>query len=230
MKILKFLTSISVSSFIFNSSIQNIRYPISKINTRSLQMEAVPSPNSLSANEMVEIVDENNNVLEPKQRYIMRKEKLVHRATYAFIRDSKNYFYVQKRSTLKDYCPGYFDPTPGGVVAAGESYEYTNAREIEEEMGIKNSKCDHLFTFYYEDHRIKCFGDAWEVVYDGPLKLQKEEVESVHMMSMKEIIDRFDKGENFTPDSLFACKEYVKIKGFPEPIGEPSTPELILNE
>lgn len=176
---------------------------------------------TLSANELIEIVDENNNVLEPTYRHIMRKNKLIHRATYAFVRTSNNYFYVQKRSTLKDYCPGFFDPTPGGVVAAGESYEATNIREIEEEMGIKDTPCNHLFTFYFEDARIKCFGDAWEAVYDGPLCLQRAEVESVHMMGMKEILDRFEAGENFTPDSLFACREYVRLMGLPETDGPP---------
>lgn len=176
-------------------------------------------PVSLSANELIEIVDENNAVLEPRLRFEMRRDKLIHRATYAFIRNSRNYYYVQKRSTLKDYCPGFFDPTPGGVVAAGESYAVSNAREVEEEMGIRDVPMEHLFTFYYEDKRLKCFGDAWEVVYDGPLNLQVEEVDSVHMMSMAEILERCSAGENFTPDSIHACREYVKMRGVLEPIG-----------
>jgi len=182
---------------------------------------------SLSANELIEIVDEHNNVLQPKLRFEMRRDKSIHRATYALIRNSQNYFYVQKRSSIKDYCPGFYDPTPGGVVAAGESYEETNKREIEEEMGIKNTECSHLFTFYYEDHRIKCFGDAWEVIYDGPLKLQIEEVELVEMMSMRELLERFDQGESFTPDSIHACREYIKMRGYLDPIGPRPVPEII---
>ena len=109
---------------------------------------------TLSAEELIEIVDENNKVVHPPAtRREMRAKKLPHRATYAFIRDSNNYFYVQKRSMIKDYCPGYFDPTPGGVVAAGESYTATNLRECEEEMGISSTPMEHLFTFYYEDNR-----------------------------------------------------------------------------
>ena len=190
----------------------------------------IANPQSLSGQELIEIVDEHNQVLTPRYRWEMRRDKLIHRATYAFVRNSHNYFYVQKRSTLKDYCPGYFDPTPGGVVAAGESYEYTNTREIEEEMGISGVKSDHLFTFYYEDQRIKCFGDAWDVVYDGPLKLQKEEVESVHLMSMREILERAENGEKFTPDSIHACKEYVRLKGFLDPTGDRVEPIVILDE
>ena len=177
-----------------------------------------------SAHELVQLVDENNQPTTSCERSKMRSENLIHRATYAFIKNKNNLFYVQKRSSLKDYCPSYYDPTPGGVVAAGESYEVANQREIEEEMGIStNTPCEHLFTFYYEDHRVKCFGDAWEMTYDGELKLQQEEVESVHMMSMHEIIERFERGEKFTPDSIYACKEYVKIKGCPPVITSPST-------
>jgi isopentenyldiphosphate isomerase len=185
-----------------------------------IQQEVSASPLSLSAQELIEIVDENNNVLTPKLRFEMRRDKLIHRATYALVRTPGNYLYVQKRSMIKDYCPGFFDPTPGGVVAAGESYAFTNAREIEEEMGIAGVTPDHLFTFYYEDQRIKCFGDAWMVEYDGPLRLQEEEVESVHMMTMQEILERASQGERFTPDSIHVCKEYVARFGYPEVVGK----------
>jgi hypothetical protein len=40
-----------------------------------------------SANEIIEIVDEDNKVLLPTTRAEMRKNKLIHRATYAFIRN-----------------------------------------------------------------------------------------------------------------------------------------------
>ena len=168
-----------------------------------------------ASEELVQIVDENNQPIFSCKRSKMRSENLRHRATYAFIKNSKNLFYVQKRSTLKDYCPSYFDPTPGGVVAANESYEVANQREVEEEMGIPiGTPTEHLFTFYYEDEKVKCFGDAWEMIYNGELKLQVQEVESVHLMSMSEIFERFNRGENFTRDSMAACREYIKIKGF----------------
>ena len=195
----------------------------------SRTMSISSSITGLSSQELVEIVDKDNNVLQPKLRYEMRRDRLFHRATFAFIRNSSNYYYVQKRSALKDYCPQFYDATPGGVVAAGESFETTNRREVEEEMGIKDVDMEHLFTFYYEDEKIRCFGDAWDITYDGPLKLQKEEVESVHMMSMKEILERCKAGEKFTPDSIFACKEYVKLKGILEPLGPKVEPDVTLD-
>ena len=38
-------------------------------------------------------------------------------------------------------------------MAAGESYEVTNTREVAEEMGISGVTMEHLFTFFYEDGR-----------------------------------------------------------------------------
>jgi isopentenyldiphosphate isomerase len=140
----------------------------------------------------------------------MRSKRLLHRCTHALVRTSDNYFYVQKRSMLKDYCPGYFDPTPGGVVGAGEEYDLANDRECAEEMGIpEDVPKERLFEFFYEDERLQFFGAAYEVVYDGPVRLQQDEVESVHMMTMEEIVAGAVAGEGFTPDSIAACRMYI---------------------
>jgi hypothetical protein len=58
-------------------------------------------------------------------------------------------------------------------MAAGESYEMTNKREVEEEMCIRDVHMQQLFTFFYEDSLSRCWGDAWECEYDGPIKMQK---------------------------------------------------------
>ena len=57
--------------------------------------------------------------------------KLPHRATYIFLVDPRTKrLHVQRRSDLKDYCPGYLDPTPGGVVGVGEGYGENAEREV----------------------------------------------------------------------------------------------------
>ena len=37
--------------------------------------------------------------------------------------------------------------------------------KIQEEMGISNIDMWHLFTFFYEDDRVRCYGDAWEMEF-----------------------------------------------------------------
>jgi isopentenyldiphosphate isomerase len=93
---------------------------------------------SLSSEEVVLVVDENNNPVGSRMRKEVRAENLWHRASYIFVYNSDGEFYVQKRSMKKDYCPGYFDLANGGVMGADETDEENAKRELEEEIGIKD--------------------------------------------------------------------------------------------
>ncbi|ETV89265.1 hypothetical protein, variant 1 [Aphanomyces astaci] len=106
--------------------------------------------NSLTAREQVEIVDLDNNVVGKADRSVMRVFSLPHRATYIVIRNSAGDFYVQRRTLIKDYCPGFLDPMAGGVVQAGESYEDNALREVKEEMGVSGVPLTFVCTFFYQ--------------------------------------------------------------------------------
>ena len=98
----------------------------------------------------------------------MRLQRLTHRATYIFLRrPSDGRLYVQRRSHLKDYCPGFLDPTPGGVVGLSEPYSLNAERELEEEMGLKNTKLERMFTFRYADSQVDCWGEAYAAEWEG---------------------------------------------------------------
>src|SRR5215470_15728838 len=135
------------------------------------------------ADEIVVIVDEDNNIVGAAPRREMRAKRLPHRSTYILVFNAQGELYVQKRTMSKDVFPGYYDPATGGVVLAGESYEQSAVRELEEEMGIRQVPLTWLFDFYFADRRTRVWGGAYSCVYDGPLVLQKEEVESVSLMT-----------------------------------------------
>ncbi|ETV89266.1 hypothetical protein, variant 2 [Aphanomyces astaci] len=116
-------------------------------------------------------------------------------------------FYVQRRTLIKDYCPGFLDPMAGGVVQAGESYEDNALREVKEEMGVSGVPLTFVCTFFYQDASTVVWGGMFECVYDGALTLQPEEVSQVLVMSASDIIARADE---FTPDGLFAMRLYLE--------------------
>lgn len=118
-------------------------------------------------------------------------------------------YYVQRRTMLKDYCPGMLDPMSGGVVQYGESYELNCEREAHEEMGVQAVPFHWIETFYYSDTRSKVWGGLFECTYDGPLVLQKEEVDEVLEMTAEEILARRDE---FTPDGIAAFERYLDYK------------------
>ncbi len=162
------------------------------------------------AEELVAIVDEQNQVIGAAPRRQMRSERLLHRSTYILVFNSNRELYVQKRTLIKDIYPGFWDPAAGGVVAAGESYEDGARRELAEEMGISETEIRFEFEMFYEDVLSRVFGGVFSCTWDGPLRLQPEEVEFVELMSPEQVLER-SASEQFTPDGLAVLRRYLGL-------------------
>jgi isopentenyldiphosphate isomerase len=162
----------------------------------------MPSPHD----EMVAIVDEDNQVTGAVRRAEMRRRGLLHRATYVFVFDSSGRLCVQHRTMTKDVYPGYWDLCAGGVVLEGESYDVSAERELAEELGIRGVLLEPWFEFLWEEGVSRVWGKAYSCVYDGPLELQVEEVQSVEFMDVDAILSG-TAPRQFTPDSLFALRK-----------------------
>ena len=213
-------------------------------------LESLRNRTSLNANELICHVTSDNTIL-PNGivRSDMRIHNLWHRATYTMIimmnpprtSDDANgaghnhqndlqasfqntYVLVQRRSSIKDYCPLKLDPLPGGVVEQNESYHDNVIRELHEEMGISISKSNHsndsvdglerLFTFPYEDKRVRVWGEFYTYKYHGTIHdliLQKEEVDSVECMSLQDLKIAMETTPNdFMPDACYAMQLYFQ--------------------
>lgn len=164
------------------------------------------------ADEIVVIVDEQNTVVGAAPRHQMRAQSLPHRSTYILVFNSQGDLYVQKRTMIKDIFPGYYDPAAGGVVLAGESYDASAQRELFEEMGIRDVPLTAQFTFYYTDERTRVWGAVYTCVYDGPLVLQVEEVESGEFVPVADILRRAET-QPYTPDGLYVLRRYLAQQG-----------------
>lgn len=161
------------------------------------------------AEEMVPIVDEDNNIIEVVPRSVMRKNRLPHRASYIVLQNSDNKFYVELRTKIKDYCPGMLDACVGGVFAEGEDIVESGKRELKEELGVT---CDVEFLGWKKlQSRPDTFVYAglFYAKYDGEIIMQESEVDDVYLKSFTEIVEN---DKDYTPDSVLAIKEVVKIK------------------
>jgi putative hydrolase of the HAD superfamily/pyrimidine and pyridine-specific 5'-nucleotidase len=166
------------------------------------------------------VTPDNKPISGGHTRREMRLQNLWHRATYVVIRnddiDRSEYILVQKRSKLKDYCPGRLDPTPGGVVGYGESFRENAVRELAEEMGIfaTEQNLHRLFSFPYQDSHVKVWGDLYEVFYNGEVEdlvLQKEEVDDVIRMKLQDVQTSMKHAPDlWMPDALHAMRLYFQ--------------------
>lgn len=163
------------------------------------------------AEEIVQIVDINNNPIDAQPRGIMRKQGLIHRASYILVYNSSDQLYIQKRTTTKDIYPGYWDIAAGGVVLADEPYDISARRELEEELGIHDTSLEFLFFHYYEDGDNKVWGGVYRCRHDGPFILQKEEVEYGLFLSVADVLEK-ESIEPFTPDGIQILKRIEKME------------------
>ncbi len=157
--------------------------------------------------EIVLIVDRDNTETGCAPRHEMRARGLVHRACYILVFNSTGELFIQKRTMNKDVYPGYYDVAAGGVVLDGESYDESARRELEEELGIKDTEISAHFTFFHEEDKNQVWGRVYSCIYDGELTLQAEEVESGFFADPEEVL-ALSKKDPFTPDGLYVLKRF----------------------
>ncbi len=90
------------------------------------------------AEEMLEIVDENDSVIGEMKRSELHSGKRLHRAVHVFLIRPNGDIYLQKRSHWKDSHPGKWDSSASGHVDPGESYVDCAVRELWEELWVKS--------------------------------------------------------------------------------------------
>lgn len=86
--------------------------------------------------ELFDVVDDRDEVTGTATRGDVHAKRLFHRAVHVFVFSDRGDLLLQKRSALKDICPGLWDSSVSGHLDSGESYDAAAVRELSEEMGI----------------------------------------------------------------------------------------------
>jgi 16S rRNA (adenine1518-N6/adenine1519-N6)-dimethyltransferase len=86
--------------------------------------------------ERFDIVDESDCVLRQASRHEAHTQGLLHRAVHIFVFNERGELFLQRRSRWKDMHPLRWDSSAAGHVNAGNTYEETAPRELEEELGV----------------------------------------------------------------------------------------------
>ena len=136
--------------------------------------------------EMFDVVDEHDRVIDQKPRGVVHREKLLHRAIHIFVFNKRGELFLQRRSRWKDAHPRRWDSSAAGHVNAGDDYDTTAPRELQEELGVSAP-------LELAGEIAACRNTGWEFVkiyraqHDGPFRLPPSEIECGAFFSLAQV-------------------------------------------
>lgn len=141
------------------------------------------------ADELLDIVNDNDEVTGQAMRSVVHQQGLQHRGVHVFLFNDQGEMLIQKRSADRANSPSLLDCSVSEHVKAGENYLEAAMRGLKEEMGVVGIEVkplgkikmeygpkDNEISFVYEG-RVKPEG----VIFD-PI-----EISEVRFMSLDEI-------------------------------------------
>ena len=152
--------------------------------------------------EIVALVDRSGAVVGQAERFVVRRDNLLHAATAVLVRDARGRIYVHRRSPDKDWAPSHHDAAAGGVLTRGEEPAESAARELAEELGITGARLRPLGRSVYEDDTTRCVEHCFETTWTGPVRHADGEVVWGAWMSLLELDAHLaDPSWPFVPDT-----------------------------
>lgn len=163
----------------------------------------------LSADELLDIVDEHDRVVGQARRSEAYADRLRHRCVFVLARDAAGRVFVHRRTARKLVFPSLYDMFVGGVVGTGESYDEAALREAEEELGVPGLPAPvPLFTFLYESPEHTWWSSVYELRCEPPVDPQAEEVAWHAFLSEEELKQRLAEW-TWVPDGMEAYRRLL---------------------
>jgi 8-oxo-dGTP pyrophosphatase MutT (NUDIX family) len=165
-----------------------------------------------SADELLDIVDENDRVTGQAPRGEAYRKRLRHRCVFVLARDPRGRIFVHRRTPNKLVFPSRYDMFVGGVVGAGESYDEAALREAEEELGVQGlPRPTPVLRFLYETPEHTWWSKVYEVECALPVHPQPEEIAWHAFITEEELERRLGEWE-WVPDGLEAYLQLQAVR------------------
>lgn len=141
------------------------------------------------ADELLDVVNDNDEVTGQAMRSAVHTQGLWHRGVHVFLFNEQGDMLIQKRSADRSNSPSLLDCSVSEHVKAGESYVEAAARGLKEEMGVEGVdltlRGKIQMVYGVNDNEIS-------EVYEGRLngmsvQYDPVEISEVQFMSMSEI-------------------------------------------
>ena len=154
------------------------------------------------------VVDEQDRVTGAASRAEVHGNNLRHRAVHLFIFNRAGDLLLQKRSRWKDRHPNLWDSSAAGHVGAGEEYDSTAARELEEELGVE-ANLGRVGKLPASEQTGQEFIWLYAGEHEGPFTIAADEIDAVEFFSRATVNDWIEKRPgDFAPGFLECWRLY----------------------
>jgi isopentenyl-diphosphate delta-isomerase len=129
-------------------------------------------------NELFDVVDEADRIVGRAPRGEVHARGLRHRAVHIFVVNRAGEVFLHQRSLRKDTFPGCWNSSCAGHVGAGDDYDETVLRELEEELGwVPAESPQRLFKIEACAETGAEFVWVYRVTGEGPFTLNPAEIQ-----------------------------------------------------
>jgi isopentenyldiphosphate isomerase len=144
----------------------------------------------VKSDELLFVVDDDNNPIDPQPRSLVHKNGLWHRTAHIWIVNKKKEILCHRRSMTVEISPGNWDPYCGGHLGPNVSYIDGAIRELNEEMGITATEKELSFFKVYKNETNTEFQGIFFMTWEGDsnsLHMQKDEVEQIEWFPLADV-------------------------------------------
>ncbi len=151
------------------------------------------------ADEIFDIVDEEDRVIGQAARSVVHTKNLLHRAVSIFVLKPDGRLLLQLRSDSKDQYPGCYTSSASGHVDSGEDYDTAAVRELREELSL-DLPIDYLTKFPAGPETAFEFSALYQLVTDVEPVLELVEIAGAEFLPLDQIALMIgETPEKFTP-------------------------------
>ncbi|CAI2381852.1 unnamed protein product [Moneuplotes crassus] len=161
-------------------------------------------------------VDDNNFPIGEISRREMREKNVWHRASYIYVKNSKNELCIHLRSSKKELYPGHWDVCAGGCMNYGLTDEENATKELAEEYGVQGVKLDFVCSVRKEIDISKSYLSIFVCEWDGEIKVQEEEVQEYKWVTLGQLREDFLENPevNMKPEGVEVLEMLIKHYGY----------------
>lgn len=157
------------------------------------------------------IVDENDEVIDHKERGTLIPEQDIYRVSALWIRNSRGDILLAQRAFTKSHNPGKWGPAVAGTVDEGETYEENIVKEAEEEIGLSGYDFEKAMKTRSPGTPHNYFTQWFTFSIDEPVEfftIQEEEVADLRWFGEKELREELDR---YPEKFLTSIPEYLEL-------------------